>query len=441
MRSITGPELAIIQGAHFEVHARLSLRDDSAGEVDFTDIASMSATGGDLLKATVSGTIDAPLLTAEFAVHRGRGTDQLAPLLASSSVNALGPRLRPFVTVKLETACVAPGTTPVSGDWKEVFFGLVDDVDSASDPDAILLSCRDFWAIALDMWNMENHTFGLPGGQPLADAVLDVLQAESRFPGVAIEVVGTPTFQLKTYPTDPGSKLELMRILVQQSGWDLRGRYNSSGEWALTLYEPDRALTVGSLVTFTPSQYLAIPRAVQSLADVRNYWEVAYYDTATSTVEIKTAENGTSITLYGFRPARIAEDAQQGIDTGTEAQAYADAILADTSEPPLDLELQTLYFWPVELNDVHTYEANDTVFDANQVLAVLAYQHTLEGGHGTTTFTTRGAPATQYRRWIAQEGGPARLTHVSTNDPPATGTFREGALWLVVDTVDRVGLP
>jgi hypothetical protein len=424
VRSLTGPELALIQGTHFEIHARLLLSPDGG---TFTDLATMSATGGDLLRATISGTVDAPLLTAEFTVHRGRGSDQMAPLLGSSTVNTSGPVLRPGAVVKLETACVAPGASPAVGDWKEVFLGLIDDVDSASDPDGIVLSCRDFWCIALDMWNMGNNTFGAAGGQPMADTILDILQAESRFPGVTITVVGTPTFQVEPYPTDPASKLEQMRLVAQQPGWDLRGRYTSGGEWQLTLYEPDRALATVH-ATFTPSEYLAIPRAVQSRADVRNYVTVAY----PPDYALVVAEDTTSQGLYTYLPMRLAEDSQSNIDTETEAQALADAILSDLKDPPLDLDLQTLYFWPVELNDVHTYAANGVVFDTDQTLAVFAYQHVLEGGHGTTTFTTKGRPVTQYRRWVAQEG-PRRMTHVSPNDPPATGTFREGALWCVVD--------
>jgi hypothetical protein len=439
MRPVTTDLRALLAAGHFEVWARLYLPDPTAADRTVADslVATMGGDGDKLLRGTISESLDAPVMSAEFTVARGATASvSFAPLIGASALNANGTLLRPATAVRLTVACVAPETTPVDADFVELFTGRVDTVDFAGDPDGIVLHCRDTWSRALDLVRPTGAKFGTEAGRRADLVIWDILTAFvlADLPDLTFgdATVGSSTSDTIYVPVDPtflatetwwdaGSVLEQMRSYAQFMGWDLRGRYTADGTFPLTLYEPARTTTTAD-ATFGPDEYTAVPQGAIDLSDVRNVVEVLYPPDYQGVEVFDEA----SLEAYGYRFMRLPEDRASAIDTESQATDMADAILADLKDPPLDMTVETLLFWPAQLNDYYTFAANGELWDVDQSAAVLALTHTLEGGHGATSFTLKGKPCAAYRAWL---GGERRRVHTALTDPPTTGEFPEGTIW------------
>src|SRR5690606_14419731 len=90
------------------------------------------------------------------------------------------------------------------------------------------------------------------------------------------------------------------------------------------------------------------------------------------------------------------------IDTAEEAQALADAALADLAQPKAEQEIELHYWWPVELHDLYRFLPNGVHYDEAQDLAVVNWRHELAADRARTFIRTRGRPAGAYRRWYRE---------------------------------------
>jgi hypothetical protein len=438
-RSILGGELSLIQSDHFETYGRLT--------IDGTPVESVL--GYDpLLSATWTADIDQLVQQASFRLHLGLGSETTSPLMSTGPTLGLGlggprPLFDVGRRIALQTACIPPGGLADTGDWHTVFDGLIDDHDPASESsdDVLTLTARDLMSAVLDDWVQPSLTVPETLLQEPGGLMADVLHhlfgsydygfyvAGSSLVGmdnIFLAIEGDPQFTILPYTQAPGSRLEIMRQIGLQNGWDLRGRFGTGIDGAdmfvLTYYDPDRSKLTPDW-TFGPDQYFTVRSLRVSRNNVRNTVRSTPVGDRASPAQVL---DNPSVLLYGRRYMELSEDQWSHIDTHEEALALANYALSDLKEPKATMEVDLPYFWPLELNDLVRFEANSVHHDQPIDLAVTGFTHTLfEDGNASTVIQTRGKPAAANREW---RYNPPKMQFVSYGEP--VGIARPGAVWL-----------
>jgi hypothetical protein len=238
--------------------------------------------------------------------------------------------------------------------------------------------------------------YGSSGGTAIELVIQNILDGTPS--GMGVPTVYTPVSPVAyrtVFTLEPAKVLEAARQIAQDIGWDARFRYDAAGVSRFTFYDPDRdRVTVDT--TFGPTEYLNVEQMALRLADIRNAGKLYYYDTS-GVEQSVTASDAGSIALHGRRFFQIPP--QAGIDTSTEAQKLIDAAVHDLAGPGAEQTVTTLYFWPAQLFDRYTFLANGVHYDTDQTLAVVAYQHTLQGGVILTTLTCTLRIVGAYAEW------------------------------------------
>lgn len=198
---------------------------------------------------------------------------------------------------------------------------------------------------------------------------------------------------------------------------------------------------VAAVRTFDSDQYHDIGQLAINRSGIRNVVRVKYgIDQADRTVVTET--DAASISKYGRRYMEIAEAGTSQIDTLSEAQTMADAILNDLSEPDADHTIQMPYFWPAELGDLYTFLANGVHYDTDQTLAVLSIRHSLNQTRSRTTLALRGKTSGGFKRWLemeARDGVAAQNDFYSDEVPQGSaGSVAPGTI--IIDYDDPRGM-
>jgi hypothetical protein len=407
-RAIGAGDRAAAGGQAIQIFARLLVRD---GDAVWRDLTMLGPDDGDwFVRAEWGASIDDPVVTARFTVLReqliGGVMKKLAPQISASAynrnaANAYSPLINPGRSIRLLTATVAPGTDP-STHWKRVFDGKIDGVDPGGDDGTMVVRCRDRGAWLLDTQIETVRHYGSLAGVPVQTVMQSIID-DNGVP--ALPVIDTPVDPVwLIHPFDQPNKISVMeaiRAKAQQIGFDLRWDFLTDGDVdpVLIFSEPARTKTVPDW-TFGATEYLEIPRSELTDDDVRNAVTVAYLDAVLGQTIERNAVNAASIAAFNRRWMRIGEDSTSNIDSSTEADKLAAAIVADLGFPKNQHSMQTLYAWFLSLGDLVRYLANDVHYDEDQDLAITSFQHTIEEGHGTTIIEGRGTPAGAYRRWL-----------------------------------------
>ena len=406
MRTI-GTALAQVYGAgSYKAMVRVKIEDADGTLQDITSFHGRNW----LNSASWGESVDDNGMTASIVLERDVYDDSLAPLVEATRTNldsggSYDPILDLRREVVIETAVVALDITPASGDWVERFRGQIDRIEWADAE--IKLSCRDQVALLIDRYIETVDTYGGTSGSPqdVEDAMQDILDDTLAGSAPTIYTPTTPGWAISEFTSTNQSLLDQLRLLVDQIGWDLRYKWDSgTSAFRLTFYEIDRANTTPDY-TFGPSDYSEITQMDLDLAGIRNAVSVTYQTGNDESGEPETATytstDATSISRYGRRWMGIAEDASSHIDTATEAQAMADACVADLKDPVAHQTARlTNYFGEVELGDLYTFEANGTHYDTDKDLGVVAYQHVFDQDDCYTEIVAEGAtPIGSKIRW------------------------------------------
>jgi len=311
--------------------------------------------------------------------------------------------------------------------WGEVplFLGRVEEIDDSQDP--IQVTLRD------DVYELAQRFIEYE--QPYATATLDAL--EQVISSILTDwtdgtlTLFTPTppgWVLSEYLQDRGPVLDALETLVGQIGWDLRYRYIPSlSAWRLTLTQPRRTITVPDL-TISKRDRITYSRYSVTRAEVRNRVRL-YYGKVSGTTGLRPTvlrEDAPSQSQYGVRYMQIDEAETSQIDTVGEAQAMADAILADLAQPSAQHEISTLLLPTLEVGDFLRLEADELVLPADADAAVIAFSHRISREGATTSITLRGKPAARYRSWYAIEARPGLGRAQQEPPPPAGVTLTSG---------------
>ena len=397
MRTHSAGERALL-GARYDLFLRVEAANANGTMIDLSTWCETVDVEADLDNG-------ASRCTIALARESGSGgTQSLAPFMGASVLNrdnaaAYAPLLHPNRTVRVSTAVCLPGVGPGVGDWRVLFNGYTDDVQSGASP--VTVSCRDNVKPLLDTHIEVPRSYGaVAPGVDAATVMQSIINDNvANPPALVLGPQGSPSWSLLTYLQDTVRVYEAIRALALQIGWDVRMRWSGATE-LLTLYQPARTKTVADF-SLGPNEYVALPSLSINDDTIRNYVEVSYTDAITGIVSTVAAFDPASITAFGRRYMRIAESASSNIDSSAEAQAMADAALADLAFPRAAQEVEATYFWPVELGDLVSFAPNGVHYDSTQLLAVASFRHHLEHGSGTTTLRTSGKPAGAYAAWIA----------------------------------------
>ena len=356
-----------------------------------------------------------------------------------------------------------PTADPSLYSWIEVFRANVDDVDLKDHPGTLPL--RDLvLAELMDQFITENKAYGADDGTVDVDDVAQALIADFDKESNTLEIPVANPFQVKRYVQQ---KMPILRAIIDlyiQSGWDVRPIWNTvAGEFRLTAYEPDRAI-VAPMHTIPIEAIEKFSQFSISSANIRNWVKVyygasanvdAYGNDQRSVVErlrstspahdsTGTPVANSSIDKYKWRFMSFSEGATSLIQTQTDAENFADFALDDLADPTFlgSVELKYL-FWPVEINDFYTFEADQHRFSGNQDFAVTGYKHMIDFGSGQhrTTLSLQGKPSVGREQWFRRAsfpGGNAPVDEVAPDTPNVD--IRLTPLG-VTATIDVTGVP
>jgi hypothetical protein len=394
-----GGERAVLAGAHINVYAKLEIQDSDGTWRDLTNLS-----GQDWLdRWTVDESVDDPVARASFVLRREIGALSLAPMMQTSLINrnaalAYVPLLTPPNLMRLSTATVANGVAPIAGNYHEIFRGPITNVDPSNPDDGITVQCLDQGHLLQNVMIEEERQYSTSGGSPVQNVMQDIMDDWLPTAFSLITPV-SPGWDITKYTQAKVNVLQAISDLAAQIGWDIRYVYQAATDIAeLRFFQPDRTRAVADW-TFGPDEYTRLPMSDVNDLDVRNAARVNYVD-ATGTKQTVLRESLTSIAIFGRRYMEITEDDSSNIDTAVEANAMGDAAIADLGIPIMEHQIETLHFWPLQLNDLCTFLANGVQYSADQTLAAIAFRHDGAGGHATTTISCRGKPAGAYRKWL-----------------------------------------
>jgi hypothetical protein len=273
-----------------------------------------------------------------------------------------------------------------------------------------------------DGWIEADAIYGTNAGREIQLVMQDILTAHTS-PALTLWTPGAPGFAVTKYSQSAGPVLDALQQLVALIGWDLRPRWRASASaWQLALTEPQRS-GASSVWTFFASEIDQYGQVAASIEDVRNVVEVVYTDgTLTSGGQLQTMRvlrtDAASVAVYGRRYFGLTEGSSSQIDSLGEAEALADAILADLSQPAIAVTADVALLWWLELNDVVTLPADGERFGAAQELAVVGLRHRVNsGGEATTTLQFYGQPRMGRRNWLEREARPGVAPSTPSRDP------------------------
>jgi hypothetical protein len=312
--------------------------------------------------------------------------------------------------------------------WIEAFHGRVDEINLATNPGTITFQQIEGIELQSDQVD-ETKEYGDDDGLKDVEDVIDDLLTDFSTTGISLYTPSASGLQIRQYEQKKMPLMQAIQAVATTVGWDCRPMWDDgTSSWRLTLYEPDRSVST-SAHTFSASDIVSYGNWEPGrLSWIRNMVRVWYLDhTATDDDELDsrdvvertdetspandftgTAVAGSSIDKYGPKKMFLAETESQILRGQTAAETLADAALADLADPRLNIGTTLRYlFWPIQLNDYITLEADGHRTDSDTDLAVHSYRHrvTAEDEH-STELTLIEKPALDRSTWLRREARP-----------------------------------
>jgi hypothetical protein len=417
---------------------------------------------------SITESVDQQCATAQLGLKRSVYDISLAPLMENSmanqnpqpSVSHPGPASSTFAALlhinapviiyaRRRAAGVADDPTSAGA---PIFVGTIDEIDWGGE--TIAIDCRDSGKALIDTYIETEAEYNVGADASIEVTIQNILNAASA--GVTLYTPTSPSFNLGEFKQRRESLMTASQTLADQIGWVSRYRFDPlTSSYRFTLYDVERSRSRFDGV-IAVSDYSDFGSIKQSITDVRNAVRVCYRDKNgdASGVDdngnpiyppadvIRT--NPASITAYGRRFMEISDAACPNIDEQAEAEAMADAILADLVTPQVFMELEVPY-WEIELQDRLKFEENTRTFDTAQTFAVIGKQITFREGVGSTQLQLKETPASGVNKHLTKEAGPGRalppVTDV-TDSPTDFGVRgRYAPLELLVQDADLLQNP
>ncbi|HYE57656.1 MAG TPA: hypothetical protein VD948_04085, partial [Rhodothermales bacterium] len=420
-------ERELLEGKSQRVVWRVMAENSTGG---FEDLSTL----GDINwceSASWGESIDQPVASALIRLRRDAGAStgkSLAPLDTASTFNlnstsGFGQLIWPGREVKIETATLALGSSPSSGDYKTMFWGEVDRVDWETSP--IVLTARDrLGAHLADRWVEEPTKYGSVDGRAIQSVMQDISSqwtSTSLSTELSIYTPVSPGFLITVYEQQKMSVLEAQTQLADLIGWYYRPMWDSgSSAFRMTFAEPSRTASTADF-TFGPDRYIDVRALAVDRTRVRNAVTVRYASTSGTRSSVSSTST-QSVADYGRRWMEIVEADGSAISSSSEAQTLADAVVEDLKDPEAEQEVETFFFWPAQLDDYYEFAPNGIHYTSTQFWGVYEIRHELSLDKHRTYLRVRGQPAAGNLRW--QKRGTTEGTGNSTTvDPNAEPTL------------------
>lgn len=382
--------------------------------------------------------VDTPVVSGTVRVRRDVGIQSLSPLRSDSPLNrrangtyapllGLGRLIRGF-------AAVVPGPGSVTPYQAEAWRGRIDTIAWQDDP--ITITWRDLGARLQDTMIREARAYSTPDGLAVEQVMQQILTDHSRMVPVPTLVTPTsPGWIIREFEQAKGvNVLEALRALALQIGWEIRYRYTkvlplASATPVLTFYNPlaARPIVGGQVVAdleLAPSEYFAVEDMSLDIESVRSTIRCYYLDRVTQDVKWAEYYHAGSAAEHGDRYMEVSEDASSNIDSAAEATALVTSAGAALAQPYAMHRVRDALKWPLESGDVIRYQPDAKRFDTAQLYGVVALEHEISDGSGTTSILARGQPAGAYTRWLDAQG--PGITVVTRSTPTISGRTVEG---------------
>jgi hypothetical protein len=444
MRTRTTTERNTIKAARVNHHLRVEVENADRTWKDLTNLF-----GVDWVESAEWGEeVDQPTGTYSVSLRRDTADVQdlsLAPPWGGSPLNrddslAYAPLLEPGRNVRISTAVTAPGVAPVSGDWKMMMLGPIDSVEWRTSP--VVVTGRDMGGWLVDRYIEEERAYATDQPTPLEDVIQAILNDWPPTPMTTPTLyVPAPTLWMINNTQQKTQARKPVLEAIQQDwalsiGWVCRYRHDASDNYVLTLYEPDRTNTTPD-ETFAPTEYRDITALQTSKADVRNRVHGICFGPDKTRYET-TFNDTASQAKYGIMFMEIALAPGDQIDSQLELDDLCSKAGNDLSTPYSTHTMETLYYWPVQLGDLHQYLANADHYDSDQTLAVVGYRHRFAGGEGVTEIMCAGKIKGAYRAWFRRGSGyqpglpPSPSFVVTAADSPDGGVAQDASVFVEV---------
>lgn len=230
-------------------------------------------------------------------------------------------------------------------------------------------------------------------GNPLEQILQNILD-DAKGIGDSSVTLYTPTspgWSIRQFLQQRGHTLDALVTLAQQIGWDLRPKFReSTGQYELTLYQPDRGSETVSpvvLFTFAARDYGDVETLAVDIDKIRNNLTIIWPDRSdlwpdgSPKRKVSEYKNDASIAKYEDLFAEIQEDEASQLDSQAEVDRLGAAFISDCCEPnaQMAVALKRCFPW-VEVNDFYKFTANGLQFDADMKLAVTGWS--IEGASG-----------------------------------------------------------
>jgi hypothetical protein len=364
--------------------------------------------------------IDQPVAACTVSLFRAVEHLSLSPFMGASKLNNGGALLAPFRRIYVETKSLPIDSPQTSAPYVRVFDGYIDTVDPSGE--TVTLECRDLGARLVDTFIEKERLYGASIGSPLHTVLQQIIDDNYNTPAlgptVTLYTPVVPSFLVFPFKQDKGSLMEALTKLADQVGMALRYKWDGGTQaFRLTLYDIGRD-KVAPDYTFGPNDYYTVSQLKVSLEDIRNVVAVFFDDRANNVRANIEVADSVSVSAYGRRYCSLSESSSSQIDTYAEAATFANAVLKDLAKPAAEQAITTDYFYPCELGDYYAFLPNGVHYDSTQQFAVVSCRHEINNdGKARTTITTRGKPATGYRRWLRIEGRPGVAPGAGFRDP------------------------
>jgi hypothetical protein len=436
VRAVAGPERALLAGDH-NGRIRVEVENDAGAFIDITL---------HLKVASISESVDQPVMGANVTLHAAKNGASLSPLRTDSpwNVSGLGPGYAPLIVLNRQVK-IWEDITTVGGVFTNdhlIFWGRIDDFDEASNGLEIVLAMRDIGAIVLDRIIEVDRRYSTDTGEDVEVIMQQILDDNTAALGIIIMLTlpqGSPGWVITKFQQARVSTMDAVRALAHQIGWDVRFRWATGNTFELQLFEPDRAKVVADF-TLPPSEYLTVDSVKWGNKDIRNVGRVWFYNKlAGGKLDYREYSDASSVALFGRLFIEIAEDKSSNIDTPAEALAMITAVINDLSTPLVDHLVTSRHLWFVQLGDLVSFPSNSVHYNSGQAFAVVQIERTFEAnGARFVRLLTRGRPVGMYSEWIKKYGrGPTgRLLPNAVFGPPIGegsgwgGVTGDGMVWL-----------
>lgn len=415
-RLVTTEQLAVLNAPDRTTHVRVKIEDPDGTMQDVTTYKGQNW----LNECTVEHSTDYPISRATISLWRRVGPHSIAPLIEASPANRdAGQNYAPFVNphrvITVEIASLHAMFPVTSSDWIELWRGTIDEVEWGGFRSQVTLHCRDILADLNDTIIEDVATYGDDGLLPNVSAVMQQILDDNET-SLTLAVPEAITFGIYAYELGRVSVLDGLKALADLPGANLHMRWSDIGsEHQLTLWMPDRDATEAAW-TVGPEDYYDVRTLNLNIAGIRNKIEVVYTD-VDGNQQTEQASDESSIAFYGRRYMRI-DASGTSLTTSGQAQSLATSLVSDLALPPAMQEIESAFWWPLELGDMVTYTANGEHYDSDQTWATFAYRHVLSPTQCRTIISARGQPSGGFARWHGREsldatpapiGGPSVL--------------------------------